>query len=485
MNNTNISLQTLLEEGKYYLPSMPKEEQQYAVKALLLTLQALKQQDIDYASEREAYGFNLVNFLNIRASVLNNILCKQIDEIIHHPKFMDLESKWSGLIYLVKNCETGTSLKIKVLNVNKNSLLKDLTKSAWDASQLFKKVYESEMGTFGGEPFSVFVYDYYFKSNTADMDFIQRLSGVFAAAHAPCVSGVDAIMFNVDGFKKINQTRDISKLFQSKILWTSFRKTEDSRYMALVLPRLLSRTPYSVDNNPAEGVDYNETVDSENDDTFVWMNAAYSLCHKIAYAFSLYGWTAAIRGVEGGGLASDLPVYTYVKSEGDLAIKCPTEVSITDRREKELSDLGFICLCHCKGTNTAAFFSVQTCQMHESYENPNATANARMSTSLQYILIASRFAHYLKVMLRNKIGTFATAESIEKFLQSWIGQYILLSPNATQPMKAKMPLKGAKISVTETPGAVGVYNVILWISPHLQLDEISVSIRLVSKVPEK
>ena len=485
MNDTNISVQTLLEEGKYYLPSMPYEEKQYAIKSLLLVLNAFKKQNIDYESEKKSYSFNLISFLNKQAAILNDVLCKQIDAIIHHEKFMNLESKWRGLMYLVKHCETSTSLKIKVLNVNNNSLLKDLTKSAWDSSQLFKKVYEGEMGTFGGDPFSVFVYDYYFKSSTADMDFIQRLSGVFAASHAPCLSSVDAIMFNVDSFKKINQTRDISKLFQSKILWTSFRKTEDSRYMALVLPRIMARTPYSVDNNPAEGVDYNETVDYDNDNHFVWMNAAYSLCNRIAHAFSVYGWTAAIRGVEGGGLATDLPVYTYTKNEGDIAIKCPTEVSITDRREKELSDLGFICLCHCKGTNTAAFFSVQTCQIHENYENPNATANARMSTSLQYILIASRFAHYLKVMLRNKIGTFATAESIEKFLQSWIGQYILLSPNATQPMKAKMPLKGAKISVTETPGAVGVYNVILWISPHLQLDEISVSIRLVSKVPEK
>jgi type VI secretion system protein ImpC len=470
-----------LEKTNLIMPSMSSEEMVDVLEHMLFFLENI-------ASNLDLTGINLDFFdltthLNSYSETLQENLNKQIDLILHHPKFSNLEGKWKGLEHIINNTELDSSLKIKVLNISKSELIKDLFRNDWDQSLLFNLIYEGGMGIYGGEPFSCVIYDEYFTSGNQDIELMSKLSSVCAAAHAPCISSIHPIMLNSENLNKINQTRDINKVLANKLAWQAFRKSEDSRYFALALPRVMARAPYSVDNNPADDINYTEIVDGENTEHFTWMNAAYVLGVRILTAQTKYNWTAAIRGVDGGGLALDLPVYIYTNSNGEFIIKCSTEVAITDRKEKELSDLGFIVLCPCKGTNYAAFFSTQTCQKPEVYTNNNATANARLSTGLQYMLIVSRFAHYVKVMLRNKIGSFQTKIEIQSYLQNWLSDYVLINESAPQELKAQMPLREAKVEVTEIPGTIGVYNAILWLSPHLQLDEINVSIRLVAKIP--
>ena len=485
MNEQKISSLGLLASKGVYASTSNDVEKGKLLEKILNFIEILKS-DSSFV-KGDSKEFDLFVYLKMRIAQVQEKLFKQIDEVIHHEKFTTLECKWRGLNHLIKNVEHGQGLKVKVLSVGDSQLAKDLLKASdFDQSKMFKKVYENEIGTLGGTPFSVMLYDFYFNSSNYHVDVMDKLSQVCAAAHCPCISSVAPSVFNIEDFRKINQSRDIAKVFQTsaRIAWNGFRMKEDARYMTLVLPRIMARAPYSVDNNPVDGLAYAETVDSSRQDHFVWMNTAYALMVRIASAQASYGWTAAIRGIEGGGCAYDLPIFLYTKKEGDLGLKCPTEVSITDRREKELSDLGFAPLCHSKGTNLAVFFSSQTVQIPQIYDKPNANANARMSSSLPYMLIASRFAHYIKVMVRNKIGSFQTAQNIEHYLQNWVSSYVLLNPIASQDLKSQMPLKEAKVSVYEVPGTVGIYEAIIWVSPHLQLDEMSVSIRLVSRLPE-
>ena len=478
------SLDLLVDNG-IFVTTNNKDEKTKIIEKIISFIEIVKA-DTTFVNV-ENNEFDLFVALKIKIAELQEKLNKQIDNVIHHEKFTSLEGKWRGLDHLIRNVEHGESMKIKVLSVGDDYLAKDLLKASdFDQSKLFKKVYENEIGTLGGTPFSVMLYDFYFNASNYHVEFMEKLTLVCAAAHCPCISSVAPTVFNIEDFRKINQSRDIAKVFQTnaRIAWNSFRMKEDSRYMTIVLPRIMARAPYSIDNNPAEGIAYHETVDSNFQGHFIWMNTVYALAVRIATAQSNYGWTAAIRGIEGGGCAYDLPIFLYTKKEGDLGLKCPTEVSITDRREKELSDLGFAPLCHSKGTNLAVFFSVQTLQVPQLYDKPNANANARMSASMPYMLIASRFAHYIKVMIRNKIGSFQSAASIENYLQNWVSSYVLLNPTASQDLKSQMPLKNAKVNVIETPGTVGVYDAIIWVSPHLQLDEMSVSIRLVSRLPQ-
>jgi type VI secretion system protein ImpC len=424
--------------------------------------------------------------INARIAQIDHLISIQLNEILHHAEFQKLEGSWRGLKYLMDSSETGVGLKIKVLNVNKKELLKDLQRAAeFDQSALFKKVYEEEFGVFGGAPFGALIGDYHFGKSPEDIETLERISQVAAAAHAPFLSGADPSFFNIDSYTQLDAPRDLAKVFDTTEFakWKSFRASEDSRYVGLALPRTLGRLPYGKDTKPVEAFSYEENVDGSDHSKYLWSNAAYALGARLTQAFSLYGWCASIRGVEGGGLVDGLPVHNFYTDEGDVAMKCPTETPITDRREKELADLGFVPLVHCKGTDYAAFFSVQSCQKGKVYDNEAANANARLSTQLPYILACSRFAHYLKAMMRDKIGSFMSRKDCENWLNNWIMNYVTPDETATPSTKAAKPLRDARIDVDEVPGKPGVYRAVAFLKPHFQLDELSVSLRLVAELP--
>ncbi len=421
-----------------------------------------------------------------RLADIDALISEQLNEVMHHPDFQRLESSWRGLNYLVMNTETGPMLKLRVLNVGKQEVATDLEKAVeFDQSALFKKVYEEEYGTFGGTPYSVLIGDYHFGRHPQDLALLEKVSNVAAAAHAPFIAAADPKLFDMDAFTELGVPRDLSKIFESLelIKWRSFRESEDSRYVSLVLPRVLMRLPYGAATRPVEGLNYEEDVDGRDHHRYLWGNAAYVLGQRITDAFARYSWTAAVRGVEGGGKVEGLPAHTFHTDEGDLALKCPAEVAITDRREKELSDLGFITLVHCKNTDYAAFFGGQTCQKPRTYNTDEANANARISAVLPYILATSRFAHYLKVIMRDKIGSFQSRDNVAAYLNTWIRQYVLGKDDAGQALKAQFPLREARVDVVEVPGRPGSYRATVFLRPHFQLEELTASMRLVAELP--
>jgi type VI secretion system protein ImpC len=424
--------------------------------------------------------------INARIAQLDELISGQLNEIMHHADFQKLEASWRGLNYLIQQSETGEMLKIRVMNVAKKDLLKDMEKaSEFDQSTLFKKIYEDEFGMFGGAAYGAIIGDYEFGNHPQDLTLLEKISEVAAAAHAPFISAASPAMFNWDSFTELGGPRDLAKIFQTVdyAKWKSFRDSEDSRYVALALPHVLMRLPYGQDNVPVESFNFEENVDGTNHDKYLWGNAAYALGSRLTDSFANYHWCAAIRGVEGGGLVQGLPVHNFKTDEGDVALKCPTEIAITDRREKEFADLGFVPLVHCKGTDYAAFFSTQTTNKPKIYDTDAANANARLSSQLQYILAVSRFAHYLKSIMRDKIGSFMTRKNAEDFLNRWVNQYVLLDDDAGQELKAKFPLRDARVDVSEIPGKPGAYRAVAFLRPHYQLDELSISMRLVANLP--
>jgi type VI secretion system protein ImpC len=431
-------------------------------------------------------GSDLVASIKVRIAQIDEALSRQLNEILHDAEYQKLEASWCGLQYLVSNTETGTHMKIRLLNATKKEVLTDMEKATeFDQSVLFKKVYEEEYGTFGGHPFSLLVGDYEFGRHPQDIAMLEKISGVAAAAHAPFIAAASPRLFDWDSFTEMAGPRDLSKTFESAELtkWRSFRESEDSRYVALALPRMLLRLPYGPETVPVEGLGYVEDVDGTDHRKYLWGNAAYGLAQRITDAFAKYRWCAAIRGVEGGGVVTGLPAHTFRTFDGDVALKCPTEVAITDRREKELSDLGFIALCHCKGTDYAAFFGGQTANKPRLYNTDDANANSRISAMLPYVLAASRFGHYLKVIMRDKIGSFATRENVATYLNTWISQYVLLDDDAPQQVKAAFPLREARVDVADIAGKPGCYKAVVFLKPHFQLDELTVSVRLVAELP--
>lgn len=439
-----------------------------------------------YDNKCKIKEINILQFLLLRIKEIDELLNAQINEILHNPDFQKLEGSWRGFHYLVMNTETEQRLKIKLLNITLEELRTDLTKAIeFDQSNLFKKVYEEEYGTFGGTPYSCILGDYYFNNQPQDIALLELISGVAAAAHTPFISSVSPLFFNLDKFEDLPYPRDLKKLFESPdyIKWNSFRESDDSRYVSLVLPRILVRPPYGDDTCPVLGFDFQEEVGKGDTSKFCWGNLVYAVGYRIANAFSMYGWTAAIRGVENGGILEGLPAYVFTTSEGDKEIKCPTEVAITDRREKELSELGFICACYCKGTDYAVLFSSQTTQKIKRYNTDEANANASLSARLTYILAASRFAHYIKVIMRDKIGSFFTKENVETYLNTWISGYVLLNDDASSEIKAQYPLREGRIDVYDVPGSPGKYKSVIYLRPHFQMEELTVSIRLVATLP--
>ena len=424
--------------------------------------------------------------INARIAQIDHLLSIQLNEILHHPSFQKLEGSWRGLKYLMDNSETGVGLKIRVLNASKKELLRDIEKAPeFDQSALFKKIYEEEYGVFGGAPFGALVGDFDFGKHPEDMALLEGMSHIAAQAHAPFVSAASSDLFNLESYLQLDAPRDLAKVFDSTeyAKWKSFRQSEDSRYVALALPRTLGRLPYGAETKPIDEFKYEEHVDGTDHSKYLWMNAAYALASKMTQSYALYGMCVAMRGVEGGGLVEGLPAHTFSTDEGDVALKCPTEVPITDRREKELADLGFVPLVHCKGTDYAAFFSVQSCQKAKVYDTDSANANARLSTQLPYIMAVSRFAHYLKAMMRDKIGSFMSRDEASTFLNRWITKYVTPDDSASPATKASKPLREARIDVTEVPGKPGCYRAVAFLRPHFQLDELTVSLRLVADLP--
>jgi type VI secretion system protein ImpC len=429
---------------------------------------------------------NAEMMINARVAQIDHLLSLQLNEILHNPQFQKLEGTWRGLKYLMNNCESGASIKVRVLNVNKKELLRDIERAPeFDQSALFKKVYEEEYGIFGGAPFGALVGDYEFGKHPEDMALLEGVSHVAAQAHAPFIAAASPELLNLESFTTLDAPRDLGRIFDSTEFakWKSFRQSEDSRYVGLALPHVLGRVPYGKDTKPIDEFRYEEGVDGSDHSKYLWMNAAFAVAARMTESFALYGMCVAMRGVEGGGLVEGLPTHVFKTDDGDIAAKCPTEIPITDRREKELADLGFLPLVHCKGTDYAAFFSVQSCQKPKLYDSDSANANARLSTQLPYIMAMSRFAHYLKSMMRDKIGSFMSRGEAEEFLNRWIKLYVTENDNASPEIKAKRPLREARIEVTEVAGKPGVYRAVAFMRPHFQLDELTVSLRLVAELP--
>ena len=431
---------------------------------------------------------NLCATLDARVADLDMLISEQLSAVMHAEAFQALESSWRGLHYLCKQSSTGPMLKIKVMNTTKKELVRDFqTAIDFDQSALFKKIYEEEFGTFGGAPFAALIGDFEIGRQPTDMYFVEQMSHVAAAAHAPFVAAASPELMGLDTFTDLGKPRDLAKVFDTLeyAKWKSFRESEDSRYVGLTLPHFLGRLPYNPkDGTAVDGFNYVEEVSGNDHSRYLWVNAAYAFASRLTNAFELYGWCAAIRGVEGGGLVEDLPTHTFKTDDGEIALKCPTEIAITDRREKELSDLGFIPLVHCKNTDYAAFFGAQSTQKPRKYDSDSANANAVLSAQLQYIMATSRVAHYLKAMMRDKIGSFASAGNVQDFLNKWIAQYVLLDDGASQEAKAQYPLREASVEVAEVPGRPGVYKAVAFLRPHFQLDELSVSLRLVAELPQ-
>lgn len=426
---------------------------------------------------------NVLEAIEARIEEIDALISAQLNEVLHAPEFQKLEASWRGLHNFLAGTETSERLKLRVLNVTQAELERDLEKAVeFDQSALFKMIYEQEYGTFGGHPYGLLIGDYEFGRQAQDVAMLEKISNIAAAAHAPFLAAASPALFDLDSFTELGAPHDLARQFESRELdkWRTFRKSEDSRYVALVLPHVMQRAPYGLPDTPVRGMKFVEDVDGTDHAKYLWGNAAYALGQRITNAFAKYSWCAAIRGVEGGGDVRGLPVHRFYTPDGDIAMKCPTETNISDRREKELTDLGFISLVHCKNTDYAAFFGGQTANQAKLYETNEGNANARISTMLPYVLAASRFAHYIKIMMRDKVGSFMTRHQVSEYLNRWVARYVLLTDGATPTEKSRFPLRDARVDVTDVPGRTGAYRATVFLKPHFQLEELSVSIRLVA-----
>jgi type VI secretion system protein ImpC len=416
-------------------------------------------------------------------------LTAQLNEVMHHADFQRLEATWRGLHYLVHQSETGQHLQIRVLNVSKRELFTDLSRAVeFDMSTLYKKVYEDEYGVLGGRPYGLLVGDYEFGRHPEDVSLLKMISGVAAAAHAPFVAGAAPSLFNFERFTQLPGPRDLARIFQGEeyAAWTSFRESEDSRYVGLTLPRVLARLPYGSQFTRVEAFNFEEAVDGRDHDRYLWMNAAWAYAARVTDAFVRDGWFARTQGPEGGGRVEGLPVHTFPTDDGDVAMKCPTEIAISDRREYELSNLGFLPLLHCKHRDFAVFMGSQSCQKPKQYFDPDANANAELSARFNYLLCVSRFAHYLKVMARDKIGTIMEAEDCQRWLNNWIMNYVILNAgDVGEEIKARHPLANARVEVRAVKDKPGWYEAVAWLRPHFLLQGLTASLRLVAEVPQK
>ena len=445
-------------------------------------------------AEQALAGANLISndvLSTVEALIaqIDRKLTEQLNQILHNPAFQAVESAWRGLHYLVNNTETDESLKIRVMNISKSELHKNLKKykgTAWDQSPIFKKMYEEEYGQFGGEPYGSIVADYYFDNSAPDVELLAQMAQISAAAHAPFISAAAPSVMLMDSWQELANPRDLTKLFQTPehAAWRSFRESEDSRYVGLAMPRFLSRAPYGAKTNPVEEFDFEEDTAGGDSKNFTWANAAYAMAVNINRSFKEYGWCSRIRGIESGGAVEGLPVYSFPTDDGGVDMTCPTEIAISDRREAELAKSGFMPLVHKKNSDFAAFLGAQSMQKPAEYDDPDATANANLAARLPYLFATCRFAHYLKCIVRDKIGSFKEKDEMQRWLQKWINQYVDGDPgNSSETTKARKPLAGAEVVLEEVEGNPGYYTSKFFLRPHYQLEGLTVSLRLVSKLP--
>jgi type VI secretion system protein ImpC len=422
-------------------------------------------------------------------AAIDGKLTDQVNAIIHHPDFQALEGAWRGLHYLVSNSETDRMLKIRVLNISKKELAKTLKRfkgAAWDQSPVFKKLYEEEYGQLGGEPYGCLVGDYYFDHSAPDVELLGEVSKICAAAHMPFISAASPSLFAMDTWQELGNPRDLAKIFSTPdyAAWRTLRSSEDSRYLGLTLPRFLARRPYGAKADPVAEFDFEEETTGASIDGYTWANAAYAMAVNINRSFKLYGWCSRIRGIESGGAVEGLPTHTFPTDDGGVDSTCPTEIAISDRREAELAKAGFMPLVHKKNSDFAAFIGAQSLQRPPVYDDPDATANAALAARLPYLFATCRFAHYLKCIVRDKVGALRDREQMQRWLQGWIIQYVDGDPaNSSEETKARKPLAAAEVVVEEVEGDPGYYTSKFFLKPHYQLEGLTVSLRLVSKLP--
>ncbi|WP_312240099.1 type VI secretion system contractile sheath large subunit [Pantoea sp.] len=427
------------------------------------------------------------------ASIIAEIdrkLSEQINLILHHAEFQQIESAWRGLHYLVNNTETDEKLKIRFMDLSKNELRRNLKRYkgvGWDQSPLFKHIYEEEYGQLGGEPYGCLVADYYFDHTAPDVDMLTSISKIAAAAHAPFIAGASPSVMQMESWQELANPRDLTKIFTQNLeytAWNTLRESEDARYIGLAMPRFLARLPYGTNTNPVDNFEFEETTDGADHSKYVWSNAAYAMAVNINRSFKEYGWCTTIRGVESGGAVENLPCHNFPTDDGGVDMKCPTEIAISDRREAELAKNGFMPLIHRKNTDYAAFIGAQSLQKPAEYYDADATANANLSARLPYMFACSRFAHYLKCIVRDKIGSFQTRESMQNWLNDWIVNYVDGDPvNSSQAIKARRPLAAAEVVIEDVEGNPGYYQAKFFLKPHFQLEGLTVSLRMVAKLP--
>ncbi len=461
------------------------DEAKSAVESAVLTLaqQAL--------SNTKLIGSDIIVSIEAMIAELDKKLSEQVNAILHHAEFQQLESAWRGLHYLVNNTETDEMLKIKVFNISKNELGKTLKRykgTAWDQSPIFKKVYTEEYDQFGGHPFGCVVGDFHFDHSAPDVELLGEMSKIAAASHAPFITGASPTTMQMGSWQELANPRDLTKVFTTPeyAAWRSLRESEDARYLGLAMPRFLSRLPYGAKTNPVEAFNFEEETGGGDHSKYTWCNAAYAMATNINRSYKLYGWGTSIRGVESGGAVEGLPAHTFPTDDGGVDMKCPTEIAISDRREAELAKNGFMPLVHRKNSDFAAFIGAQSLQKPQEYDDPDATANANLAARLPYLFATCRFAHYLKCIVRDKVGSFKDRSAMEKYLNNWIMNYVDGDPaNSSDTVKAQKPLAAAEVTVDEVPGNPGYYSSKFLLRPHYQLEGLTVSLRLVSKLPSE
>jgi len=487
-NQAEGAEETALEAGEFnsllqqeFKPKSDRAKE--AVEQAVSTLAEFVLKDTTLVSE------DTVNTIQGIIAEIDKKLTDQVNLIIHNEKFQAVEGAWRGLHYMVNNTETDEMLKIRVMNISKKELGKNLEKfegTKWDQSPIFKKFYEEEYGQFGGEPYGCIVGDYHFNHSPLDVALLNGMAQVAAAAHAPFLAGADPTLMQFDSWNELTNPRDLTKIFLTPeyAAWRSLRESEDSRYLGLAMPRFLSRLPYGAETNPVEGFDFEEDTEGNDTSKYTWANSAYAMAVNINRSFKEYGWCSRIRGIESGGSVEGLPVHTFPTDDGGVDMKCPTEIAISDRREAELAKNGLMPLLHRKNSDNAAFIGAQSLQKPAEYDDPDATANANLAARLPYLFATCRFAHYLKCIVRDKIGSFSDQAQMQRWLQTWITQYVDGDPlNSTDKTKARKPLAAALVEVEEIEGNPGYYSSKFYLKPHYQLEGLTVSLRLVSKLP--
>jgi type VI secretion system protein ImpC len=431
---------------------------------------------------------NAITTIESIIAEIDRKLTGQINLILHHEDFTKLEGAWRGLHHLVNNTETDESLKIRVLNISKKDVAKTLKKfkgTAWDQSPLFKKIYEEEFGMPGGQPYGALIGDYYFDHSPPDIEILSGMAQIAAAAHAPFITGTSPTVMNMESWRELGDPRDLTKIFQTPeyASWRSLRESDDAMYLGLTLPRFLARIPYGSKTNPVEEFAFEEDIAGNEHQKYVWANSAYAMGTNITRSFKTYGWCSRIRGAESGGMVEGLPVHSFPTDDGGVDMKCPTEIAITDRREAELGANGFLPLSHWKNTDYAVFVGAQSLNKPAVYDDPDATANANLAARFPYLFATCRFAHYLKCIVRDKIGSFKEKEDMKNWLGRWINQYVTTDPTASEDAKARFPLAAAEVVVDDVAGNPGYYSAKFFLRPHYQLEGLTVSLRLVSKLP--